>query len=92
MKTIIIIVTSTLKNTQGILCIILLLQKGNDVFIMVGHYGSWHDGNWQSKEFVSVDELQWLYETLEANRNKRCFVFVHCLPLAHGVGDPCGLL
>jgi predicted phosphodiesterase len=65
--------------------------KGNDVFIMVGHYGSWHDGNWQSSEFVSVDELQWLYETLEANRNKRCFVFVHCLPLAHGVGDPCGL-
>jgi hypothetical protein len=22
-------------------------------------------------------DLQWLYETLEANRNKRCFVFVH---------------
>lgn len=63
----------------------------SDVFIMVGHYGYWHDGNWQSDEFVSTEELQWLYETLEANRNKRCFIFNHTLPIAHGVGDPCGL-
>jgi hypothetical protein len=26
------------------------------------------------------EELQWLYETLEANRNKRCFVFQHVFP------------
>jgi hypothetical protein len=40
---------------------------------------------------LSADELQWLYETLEANRNKRCFVFNHVLPHAHGVGNPNGL-
>lgn len=62
--------------------------KGNDVFIMVGHYGSWHDTKWWSNESWSVAELQWLYETLEANRNKRCFVVTHVLPYAHGVGNP----
>lgn len=67
--------------------------KGNDVFIMVGHYGGYAgDGiGWLSTEFVSVEELQWLYETLEANRNKRCFVFNHVLPHEHGVGNPNGL-
>ena len=35
-----------------------------------------------------VAELQWLYETLEANRNKRCFVFNHVLPHQHGTGNP----
>jgi predicted phosphodiesterase len=65
--------------------------KGNDVFIMVGHFGAYRESNWLSTEFVSTEELQWLYETLEANRNKRCFIFNHVLPIAHGVGDPCGL-
>lgn len=67
--------------------------KGNDVFIMVGHYGGYAgDGTgWKSDEFVSVEELQWLYETLEANRNKRCFIFQHVLPHEHGVGNPNGL-
>lgn len=47
---------------------------GNDVFIMVGTIG----GEMYSDGVVFVDgELQWLYETLEANRNKRCFVFQH---------------
>lgn len=61
--------------------------KGNDVFIMVGHFGSYNNG-WLSSETWSVEELQWLYETLEANRNKRCFVFTHVLPHEHGVGNP----
>ena len=63
---------------------------GNDVFIMVGHYGGYKgDGiGWKSDEFVSVAELQWLYETLEANRNKRCFVFNHVFPYQHGTGNP----
>ena len=45
------------------------VAQGNDVFIFVG----------QATETrpMSDEELQWLYETLEANRNKRCFVFVH---------------
>jgi predicted phosphodiesterase len=64
--------------------------KGNDVFIMVGHYGAYAgDGiGWLATETWSVEELQWLYETLEANRNKRCFVFTHVLPHEHGVGNP----
>lgn len=64
--------------------------KGNDVFIMVGHYGSYKgDGiGWLATETWSQEELQWLYETLEANRNKRCFVFTHVLPHEHGVGNP----
>jgi Icc-related predicted phosphoesterase len=64
--------------------------KGNDVFIMVGHYGAYRgDGiGWLPSETWSVEELQWLYETLEANRNKRCFVFTHVLPHEHGVGNP----
>ena len=64
--------------------------KGNDVFIMVGHYGGYAgDGiGWLATETWSVEELQWLYETLEANRDKRCFVFTHVLPHEHGVGNP----
>ena len=63
--------------------------RGNDVFIMLSHYGMYNDGNggWRSSEFVSVEELQWLYETLEANRNKRCFIFNHVYPYEDGVGD-----
>jgi hypothetical protein len=63
---------------------------GDDVFIMVGHYGGWYDDNigWHADETWSHEELQWLYETLEANRNKRCFVFTHVLPHEHRVGNP----
>ena len=46
--------------------------RGNDVFIMVGVIGE--------VTLFSSGELQWLYETLEANRNKRCFVFMHVFP------------
>jgi Icc-related predicted phosphoesterase len=49
--------------------------QGNDVFIMFGMSG-WYS---YTKTPIFTDEaLQWLYETLEANRNKRCFVFEHC--------------
>ena len=47
---------------------------GDDVFIMLGCTNS--DGG---ASFVS-GELQWLYETLEENREKRCFVFFHIRP------------
>lgn len=47
-------------------------EKGNDVFIMVGVKSEY--------ELFTVAELQWLYETLEVNRNKRCFVFMHIFP------------
>ncbi len=50
---------------------------GNDVFIFVG--------NVYAGKIFGTGELQWLYETLEANRNKRCFVFQHVRP-----NDDCG--
>lgn len=43
---------------------------GNDVFIMVGNTAA-------AGEIFTTEELQWLYETLEANKDKRCFVFQH---------------
>lgn len=70
-------------------------ESVKDVFIMVGYYGKYHSKSdntegregWFSSEFVSVEELQWLYETLEANRNKRCFIFNHAFPYDDYVGD-----
>ena len=41
---------------------------GNDVFIMCGYIGS---------QQFNATTIQWLYETLETYRNKRCFLFVH---------------
>ena len=61
---------------------------GNDVFIMVGHYGAYGNSGWLASETWSIEELQWLYTTLEANRNKRCFVFTHVFPSEHKVGNP----
>lgn len=57
---------------------------GNDVFIMVGIKG---DGE---GSLFTTEELQWLYETLEANRNKRCFVFHHVRP-QDGCGNTFGI-
>lgn len=49
-------------------------EHNGDVFIMCGEWQEW-------KEYLFIQgELQWLYETLEANRNKRCFVFFHVFP------------
>lgn len=42
---------------------------GDDVYIMCGNMG-WY-------ECFDDTSIQWLYETLEVNRNKRCFLFVH---------------
>lgn len=54
--------------------------KGDDVYIMVGIKSNSAEGVFTNAE------LQWLYETLEANRNKRCFVFEHAFPW-DGSGD-----
>lgn len=53
---------------------------GDDVFIMVGLASN------SASDFLTNAELQWLYETLESNRNKRCFVFMHVFPW-DGSGD-----
>ena len=58
--------------------------QGNDVFIMVGTYTS------TNGKLFTTEELQWLYETLEANRNKRCFVFEHVRP-QDGCGNTFGI-
>lgn len=77
------------RNTEGGIAKVIQTYTGhplyysfeheNDVFIFVGI----------NKEDVgglfTKAELQWLYETLEANRNKRCFVFQHVRP-----DDTCG--
>lgn len=57
-------------------------EHSSDVFIMFGMSG------WPSKtgEIFTVDSLQWLYETLETNRNKRCFVFEHCPSMVYSGG------
>lgn len=44
--------------------------QGDDVFIIFGM------SLWGDPPFTN-ESLQWLYETLEVNRNKRCFVFEH---------------
>lgn len=45
------------------------VSQGNDLFIFIGQP--------QGTIPMTDEALQWLYNTLEANRNKRCFIFVH---------------
>ena len=54
--------------------------QGDDVYIMVGVRSN------SAADLFTTAELQWLYETLEANRDKRCFVFEHVFPW-DGSGD-----
>lgn len=60
------------------------ITHGNDVFIFVGNVADW------TTAVLSKAELQWLYETLEANRDKRCFLFEHIRP-TEGCGNALGL-
>lgn len=59
-------------------------EHDNDMFIMCGIKSS-NEGT-----LFTTAELQWLYETLEANRNKRCFVFHHVRP-QDGCGNAFGI-
>lgn len=58
--------------------------RGDDVFIMLG-LSNGGKGNLFTKA-----SLQWLYETLEDNRNKRCFLFEHVFPKS-GCGNANGM-
>ena len=60
---------------------------GNDLFVMMG-MRRWVDAS-ITPDVFSVEELQWFYDTLEANRDKRCFVFQHALRF-DGCGRPYG--
>lgn len=53
-------------------------EHQGDVFIMLGTLD--HLDN----KALSPETLQFAYETLEANRNKRCFVFLHIFPTDFG--------
>lgn len=55
-------------------------MQGDDVFILVGI-----KSNGRTVSLFADGELQWLYETLETHRNRRCFVFQHVRP-----DDACG--
>lgn len=57
----------------------------NDLFIMFGT--QWYDTTGQLISPFSHESLQWLYETLEANRNKRVILFQHYLRF-DGSGKP----
>ena len=57
----------------------------NDVFIMMGVYSFP-----QYNQVFTLQQLQWLQETLERNRNRRCFLFSHYYPI-NGSGDALGL-
>jgi predicted phosphodiesterase len=63
--------------------LIHIKTQGNDVFIFVG----------QSEENIpmSREHFEWLGNTLEANKNKRCFVFIHPYVDASDSGNPKGL-
>ncbi len=58
--------------------------QGEDVFIMVGIIAGYYGTDTPS--MFAQGTLQWLQEQLEANRNKRCFLFEHILS-ANGCGD-----
>lgn len=45
------------------------VEQGNDLFILCGQP--------RDAAVMSDEDFTWLGETLEANKNKRCFVFVH---------------
>ena len=45
------------------------VEQGNDLFILCGQNRMLH--------VMSDEDFTWLSETLEANKDKRCFVFVH---------------
>jgi hypothetical protein len=44
-------------------------MQGNDVYLFLSQPNATTP--------MTDEALQWCYETLEANRNKRCFIFVH---------------
>lgn len=60
-----------------------VINRGTDVFIFVS----------QSTGTLPMSDssLQWLYEQLETNRNKRCFVFIHPYVAAEDSGNAFGL-
>lgn len=61
------------------------ISKNSDIFIMLSQ-AAWTSVSGGVQPFYTSG-LQSLYNSLEANRNKRCFVFIHPFPWG-GCGDP----
>lgn len=61
------------------------MEQGDDVFIFIGQPSGTPHAFGKYTEWVN--ELAWLRDTLEANRDKRCFVFEH-LTLSDDSGNP----
>lgn len=57
---------------------------GEDLFIFLGNVSN------AAGSLFTQAELQWLYETLEKNRNRRCFLFQHVRP-DDGCGNALGI-
>lgn len=58
------------------------IEQGNDLFILLGQP--------MGIEVISDEDFAWFRETLAANKNKRCFVFVHSY-IEEDSGDPLDL-
>ena len=58
------------------------VEHGNDTFLFVGQSAGNHP--------MTVEQLAWLGDRLEENRNKRCFVFIHPYISAEDSGNPLG--
>lgn len=59
-------------------------SQGDDVFIFLSLKST------NENDLFADGGLNWLEETLEANKNKRCFVFQHCPALSDKSADPSG--
>lgn len=62
------------------------VEKGKDIFIFLS-MNTWDNNNDGNMEAFAPKDLQELYNVLEANRNKRCFLFEHCF-YWNGSGNP----
>lgn len=60
-------------------------SHGNDMFLMIGCYKHATDGAF------TQEMLQQIYEFLEENRNKRCFIFEHVFPTKNDSGNAGGI-
>lgn len=58
--------------------------KGDDVFIMFGLQSD------TTGKLFGASQLEWLYDTLEENKDKRCFLFQHVFPYDEDCGNAGG--
>lgn len=54
-----------------------VLTRGSDVFVFFSPNSSKMDANDKYIRVYSDSDIEWLYNVLRTNRNKRCFVFTH---------------